>query len=188
MQKLKPLGIALAAGLLWATTAAHAVEYTQLQPQASKITFDYQQMGVSMQGVFKRFSSQLRFDPAQVDKASAVLEVDLASVDVDSDEANDELASKTWFNTPAFPKAKFESTSIKALPTAGQYEVAGKLTIKGQVQNVVVPARFTEKAGLGVFEGQLTIQRGAFSIGEGAWKAFDIVANDVVVHFQLTAK
>jgi hypothetical protein len=90
--------------------------------------------------------------------------------------------------TPAFPKARFESTSVKALPTAGQYEVVGTLTIKGQKQTVTVPARFTEKAGQGVFEGKLTIQRGAFSIGEGAWKAFDIVANDVVVHFQLTAK
>ena len=119
MQKLKPFRIfsfAWAVGLLFATSA-QAAEYTQLQPQASKITFDYQQMGVGMQGVFKTFSGQLRFDPAHADKASAVLEVDLASVDVDNDEANDELATKTWFNTPAFPKARFESTSVKAMPS-----------------------------------------------------------------------
>ena len=55
MQKLKPFRIfsfALAAGLLFATSA-QAAEYTQLQPQVSKITFDYQQMGVGMQGVIK---------------------------------------------------------------------------------------------------------------------------------------
>lgn len=45
--------------------------------------------------------------------------------------------------------------------------------------------RFTEQGGKGVLEGQLTIQRGTFLIGEGAWKAFDIVANDVVVNFRL---
>ena len=33
----------------------------------------------------------------------------------------------------------------------------------------------------------LTIRRGDFSIGDGAWKAFDIVANDVVIQFRLTA-
>ena len=38
-----------------------------------------------------------------------------------------------------------------------------------------------------MFEGSLTIQRGDFSIGEGAWKAFDIVANDVVIKFRITA-
>lgn len=174
--------------LLGNLSNASAAEYTQVQPQASKISFDYQQMGVGMQGVFKTFTGTLRFDPAAADKAQASLEVDLASVDVDSDEANDELATKTWFNTAAFPKAKFESTSVKALPTADQYEVAGTLTIKGQSHNVTVPARFSESNGQGVFEGKLTIQRGAFSIGEGAWKAFDIVANDVVVHFKLIAK
>ncbi len=145
---LRIFSLAWAAGLLLATSA-QAAEYTQLQPQASKITFDYQQMGVGMQGVFKTFSGQLRFDPAHADKASAVLEVDLASVDVDNDEANDELATKTWFNTPAFPKARFESTSVKALPTAGQYEVVGTLTIKGQKQNRHRARPFHGKSGPG---------------------------------------
>lgn len=177
------LAMALAAGWLLAG-AAQAVEYTQVQSKDSKITFDYQQMGVGMQGAFKTFNGQLNFDPAAPQQARAVLEVDLGSVDVDSAEANDELATATWFNTKAFPKAKFASTGVKPLAN-GQYEVSGQLTIKGHSQNVVVPARFTEQAGQGVFEGQLTIQRGAFSIGEGAWKAFDIVANDVVVNFRL---
>ncbi len=77
---------------------------------------------------------------------------------------------KTWFEHPRLPKARFESTSVKALPTAGQYEVVGTLTIKGQKQTVTVPARFTEKAGQGVFEGKLTIQRGAFSLARGRGK------------------
>lgn len=180
---MQKLAIAVAAACLWAG-AAQAVEYTQVQPKDSRITFSYQQMGVDMQGVFKTFSGQLNFDPAAPMQARAALEVDLSSVDVDDDEANDELATSTWFNTKAFPKAKFVSTSARAV-ASGQYEVSGLLTIKGKTQSVVVPARFTEQGGRGVLEGQLTIQRGAFSIGEGAWKAFDIVANDVVVNFRL---
>ena len=65
--------------------------------------------------------------------------------------------------------------------------LAGKLTIKGTTKDVVVPATFTPQGNTGVFEGSLTIQRGDFSIGEGAWKAFDIVANDVVIKFRITA-
>lgn len=68
-----------------------------------------------------------------------------------------------------------------------QYEVAGTLTIKGTTRDVVVPATFTVAGDAGVFEGSLNIQRGDFSIGEGAWKAFDIVANDVVIRFRITA-
>ncbi len=167
-------------------TAAHAVEYSQVQPDKSEIAFGYRQMGVGMDGTFKTFSSQLRFDPAAPQTADATIEVDLASVDTGSDEGNAEVATKSWFNTPAFPKARFESTAVKALG-GNQYEVAGKLTIKGTTRDVVVPATFTPQGNTGVFDGSLTIKRGDFSIGEGAWKAFDIVANDVVIKFRIAA-
>lgn len=183
-KSLLPLSLMLA--FAGASHTAQAAEYNQVQPKDSKITFNYQQMGVGMEGVFNTFSGQLKFDPDAPEQAQATLEVDLSSVDVDNDEANDELATKTWFNTSAFPVAKFASTGVKALAD-GQYEVQGQLSIKGQTQDVVVPASFSEQGGQGIFEGKLTIQRGAFSIGEGAWKAFDIVANDVVVNFRLAA-
>ena len=167
-------------------TAAHAVEYTQVQPDKSQITFAYQQMGVAMQGAFKKFSGQLRFDPAAPAAAKSTIEVELASVDTGSSEGDTEVATKTWFDTKAFPRARFESGSVKALG-GNKYEVAGKLTIKGKTVDVVVPATFTAQGKTGVFEGRLTIRRGDFSIGDGAWKAFDIVANDVVIQFRLTA-
>lgn len=167
-------------------TAAHAVEYTQVQPDKSQITFAYQQMGVAMQGAFKKFSGQLRFDPAAPAAAKSTIEVELASVDTGSSEGDTEVATKTWFDTKAFPRARFESGSVKALG-GNKYEVAGKLSIKGKTVDVVVPATFVAQGKTGVFEGRLTIRRGDFSIGEGAWKAFDIVANDVVIQFRLTA-
>ena len=177
--------IALLSALSQAT-AAHAVEYTQVQPEKSQITFAYQQMGVAMQGAFKKFSGQLRFDPAAPAAAKSTIEVELASVDTGSSEGDTEVATKTWFDTKAFPRARFESGSVKALG-GNKYEVAGKLTIKGKTVDVVVPATFAAQGKTGVFEGRLTIRRGDFSIGEGAWKAFDIVANDVVIQFRLTA-
>ena len=50
-----------------------------------------------------------------------------------------------------------------------------------------VTSSFAPQGDTGVVEGSLTIQRGDFSIGEGAWKAFDVVANDVVIKFRITA-
>ena len=167
-------------------TAAHAVEYSQVQPDKSQIAFAYQQMGVAMEGTFKQFAGQLRFDPAAPQAAAATIDVDLASVDTGSSEGDAEVATKTWFNTPAFPRARFESTAVKALG-GNRYDVAGKLTIKGTTREVVVPATFTAQGNSGVFAGSLTIKRGDFAIGEGAWKAFDIVANDVVIKFRISA-
>ena len=59
--------------------------------------------------------------------------------------------------------------------------------IKGKTVDVVVPATFAAQGKTGVFEGRLTMRRGDFSIGDGAWKAFDVVANDVVIRFRITA-
>lgn len=182
---MKRIALTLLSTLAFAT-AAHAAEYTRVQPEQSRIGFGYEQMGVSMDGSFGKFSSTLRFDPAAPQAAAATIEVDLASVDTGSAEGDDEVATRSWFNTPAFPTARFASTGVKALG-GDAYEVAGKLTIKGTTKDVVVPASFTPQGDTGVFEGSLTIQRGDFSIGEGAWKAFDIVANDVVITFRIVA-
>ena len=166
---------------------SQATEFNQVQAEQSRIGFSYTQMGVPMVGRFRTFSGQLSFDPAQPTNAKAAIAVDLASIDTGTPEADTEVAGKQWFNTPAFPTARFESVSVKALGD-NRYEVAGTLTIKGKTQTVVVPATFTAQGTTGLFEGGFTIRRGDFAIGEGPWSAFDIVANDIQIKFKLTAK
>ena len=177
--------IALAFALA-AAFSAHGVEYGQVQPDRSAIDFTYKQMGVAVDGRFKRFSSQLSFDPAKPAAAKATFDVELASVDTGAPEGDDEVAGKPWFNTKAFPTARFVAGNVKALG-GNRYEVAGQLSIKGKTQDVVVPATFTAQGNTGVFAGSFTIRRGDFAIGEGSWAKFDIVANEVQVKFRITA-
>ena len=160
---MKRLVLALISALAFVTTA-HAVEYNQVQPDKSRIGFVYQQMGVPMEGSFRKFDSRLSFDPTAPASAHVSIDVDLASIDTGFDDGDDEVGRETWLNTQAFPTAQFESSTVKALGD-NKYELAGKL---------------------GVFDGSLRIQRGDFSIGEGGWKSFDIVANDVVITFRIT--
>ena len=182
---MKRLALALAFGAAFAP-GANALEYTALRPEASAISFAYQQMGVGLEGRFTRFDGELSFDPAQPEAARARIEVELASIDTGSPEGNDEVAGKAWFDTPSFPRARFVSQGVKALGDA-TYEVSGTLSIKGREQAVVVPATVTTQGDSAVFEGRFTIKRGDFAIGEGAWSAFDIVANEVLVTFRITA-
>jgi polyisoprenoid-binding protein YceI len=178
---------AIAVGaLLLASPALRATEYTQVLPQLSSIGFSYQQMGVGMDGHFAKFATQLRFDPARPAAATLVIDVDLASIDAGSADANDEAAGKEWFDLAAFPKARFVATRIQA-NGGNRYDVAGKLTIKGRTRDIVVPATFTTQGARGSFDGRFTLRRADFAIGEGAWAAFDVVANDVAVKFHVTA-
>jgi polyisoprenoid-binding protein YceI len=180
------LGLLLLGAIGTASTSAIAAEYRKVQNDKSAINFAYKQMGVAVDGKFKKFAADLAFDPAKPQAAHAKLDVDLASVDAGSSDADQEVAGKEWFNTKSFPKASFVSNAVKPLG-GNRYEVAGKLSIKGQSRDISFPATFTPNGNSGVFDGAFTIRRGDFSIGEGAWSKFDIVANDVQIKFRITA-
>ena len=104
----------------------------------SEITFVSKQMNVPVQGRFKKFSAQIDFDPKKPANAKAQIEVDLASIDTGSADADAEVGKKAWFNTSAFPAAKFVSSSVtQAGPD--KYEAHGKLSIKGIGVEVAAP-------------------------------------------------
>ena len=183
MQRLA-LALLLSVGL---APAAMATEFNQIAAAQSRIAFKYQQMGVNMDGSFRQLSGQLKFDPAQPEQGRVVVEVPMAGIDTGSPDNNSEAAGKLWLNSQAFPTARFESTSVKALGD-NRYELAGKLTIKGTTRDVLVPASFTAQGNQGAFTGTFALRRGDYKIGEGEWSAFDVVANDIRVNFQLAVK
>jgi len=166
--------------------SAQAVEFGQVQPEKSSLTFVSKQMGVPVDGNFRKFNVALAFDPAKPTQASAKMDVDLSSIDAGSKDANDEVAGKSWFNVKSFPMASFVSTGVKPLG-GDRYEVAGKLTIKGKTQDVVAPATFRQEGGNGVFAGAFILKRLDFAIGEGMWSDISTVANEVQIRFLIVA-
>jgi Uncharacterized conserved protein len=166
--------------------SAQAGEFNQFLPAKSAISFIATQMNVPVEGSFKRFSGQLDFDPARPAAARATLDIDLASIDAGSEEANDEVAGKLWFNTRQFPRARFVATSVKALG-GKRYAVSGNMTIKGRTRVVATTATFSQVGGNAVLDGSFVLRRADYAIGEGMWAAFDTVANDVQIKFRLVA-
>ena len=172
------LGAALMSGIVSAT------EFGQVQANESTVTFAYRQMGVNMDGKFGQFTAQAAFDPAQLGKAQARIEIDLASIDTGVDEADDEVQGKLWFNTQAFSAASFVSTGVKPLG-GNRYEAAGKLSIKGKTLDVVSPFSFEASGARGIFDGVFTIRRLDYNIGEGVWADVSAVANEIQIKFHL---
>jgi len=167
-----------------AAGSTHAATYQTVVPEKSSITFAYRQMGVAMDGKFKKFNAQLSLDTAKADKAKGSIDIDLASIDTGSSEADQEVVGKSWFNVAAHPKASFVLKTLK--PTgANAYEAVGQLTIKGQTRELVAPVRLSPQ---GVLTGSFVMKRADFGIGEGMWAKFDVVANEITVHFNLNLK
>ena len=182
---LRKLVLLVSAGLLL-TLTTHAATLDAVQPDKSKIGFSFKQMGVAMDGQFAKSSATLNFDPAKPEQAKASIEVDLASIDTGSGEVDQEVVGKAWFNTAAFPKAVFVAKQVKQI-APNQYEVLGSLSIKGRSRDVKTMFKLSPQGKSSVLSGSFTLQRADFAIGEGMWSKFDVVANDIQVHFQFTA-
>ena len=164
----------------------HAAEFSAVKADKSTLAYGFKQMNVAMEGRFKKFSTQLNFDPAKLASAKVVLDVDLASIDTGSSEGDDEVAGKQWFNTKAFPTARFASSSVKVLD-GNRYEVAGQLTIKGRTQLVTAPTTVTIQGNNATFDGAFVLKRADFAIGEGPWADFGTVANEIQIKFHVLA-
>jgi polyisoprenoid-binding protein YceI len=168
------------------TIAAVAAAWAdqQLLPAQSEIVFTSRQMGVPVDGRFRRFDAQVAFDPRQPQAARIALGIDLGSVALGAAEVEAELAKPEWFGVKDHPRATFESTSVKPLG-AGRFEVAGKLAIKGTTRDVVVPVALAQAGGDTTATGAFVIKRQDFRIGDGEWNDTSLVANEVQVKFKL---
>ena len=201
LARMWPLGrwgrsaaFAVAAGLavvllLALPTAARAQQ--ALVPEQSRLAFVIQQMGVPVEGHFRRFDAQLAFDPARPANSRLGLTVDVASATLGSPEIDAELPKTVWFHTARHAQAVFQSTQVKALG-AGRFEVAGTLTLKGVSRPVVVPVSLSQTgAGANLTTtatGSFTLQRLAFRLGEQEWADTSLLADAVQVRFSLVLK
>ncbi len=173
--------LALSAAVL---AAGPALAQQKLLPAQSEIVFVSKQMGVPVEGRFKKFDAQLNFDPAKPQTSKIAFTVDTGSASLGVPETDAELPKAVWFNVPKFPQASFQSSAVKGLG-GGKYEVAGKLTIKGNSHEVLVPVALTQAGGITTATGTFTIKRLVFKIGEAEWSDTSMVADDVQVKFKL---
>ena len=176
------LAAASFAALVVAPTPALAQQ--KLDAAKSEMLFVSKQMGVPVEGRFRKFDAQIAFDPKKPEAGKVAFTIDMGSATLGVPETDAELPKAPWFNVPKFPQATFQSSAIKAVG-AGKFEVAGKLSIKGSSRDVVVPVALTQAGGTTTATGAFAIKRLEFKIGEGDWADTSMVANDVQVKFKL---
>jgi polyisoprenoid-binding protein YceI len=167
-----------------AAAALPAMAQQSLLPAQSEIQFTTRQMGVPVDGSFRKFDAQISFDPKKPEASRIGFTIELGSASIGTAETEAELAKPDWFNLKLFPQASFQSSSVKPLG-AGKFEVAGTLAIKGNRQPIVVPVAISQAGRTSTATGSFTIKRLDFRIGDGDWKDTSMVANEVQVRFKL---
>jgi polyisoprenoid-binding protein YceI len=153
----------------------------------SRVAFTFRQMNVPVEGSFRNVRAELDYDAAVPERSRADIEVELASIDTGTADGDTEAQRRLWFDTAAFPRARFASTAIRRV-APDRLEIVGTLAIKGRSLPVTVPVNVRrEKDGIS-FDGRFTLKRLAFGIGEGVWADTDTVADDVEVRFHFVTR
>lgn len=165
-------------------SASFAQATAKLLPAQSEISFTSKQMGVPVDGKFKRFDAQVLFDPKKPETSNIAFTIDLSSVTMGSAEVEEELVKPGWFDTKKATNASFQSSSIKA-SGPGKFDVTGKLTIKGNARDAVVPVTLVQAGATTTASGAFVIKRLDYKIGDGDWSDTSMVANEVQVKFKL---
>lgn len=170
-----------ALGVLLTALSLHA-STTAVVSGRSEVVATFKQMGVSVEGRFQRFEGDIRFDPAAPEAASAMLVIDTASFDLGLPDYNAEVRKPEWFDSAAHPQARFSADGLKPLGDQ-RFRADGTLTLKGKTTPLSADLTVTEGDGYRRFEGEVTIDRTHYGIGDDAW---DGVVDDAVrVHFRI---
>ncbi|SFB85640.1 Polyisoprenoid-binding protein YceI [Polaromonas sp. OV174] len=175
-----------ALSLLWLClgTSAQAADYRQLDLAGSYLHFTSRQMGVPVDGLFRKFNASLAFDPAVPAQAKGQLRIDLASIDTGNREANEEVLGPQWFDVKRQPEASFELRQIQPLG-ADRFQVNGLMSLKGSSQPISFNTQLKASGKQAVMEGSFVLKRLDFKVGEGLWGDVGVVANEVTVQFHL---
>jgi polyisoprenoid-binding protein YceI len=175
------LAVALLAVALPAVALPAAAQ--RLVPEQSEVAFTSRQMGVPVDGSFRKFDAQVSFDPKRPEAGRIAITIDTGSASFGAPETDAEVPKPAWFDVARFPQATFQSTAIKGVGDS-RYDV-GKLTLKGRTRDIVVPVTLAASGATTTASGAFTLKRLDFRIGEGEWADASLVADEVQVRFKL---
>ncbi len=173
--------------LAHATLGVAATPYA-VDASHSQLGFTAIQSGGDIDGRFERFTATIVFADADLAGSRFDVEVDLGSVNTQDDERDGALKSEDLFHVEKYPQAHFVATRFTR-KAAGQYEAAGKLTIRDVTRDIVLPFTFAtlNEGGkpVAMLKGGVTLKRLDYGVGQGDWKDTSMVGNEVRVKFDL---
>ncbi len=150
--------------LLFAATGLYA--QTALKIKSASVTFKIKNAGLNVDGSFKGFIGDIKFDEGKGGSIEA--SVDVATVKTGIDMRDEHLRKEEYFDAKKFPKIKVKSTKItfvKGTEYVGDFD----LTMKGVTKSIKIP--FTYEGG--VLKGSFKINRMDYKVGGSSWTLSD---------------
>ncbi len=184
----KSLILALVVSLLSAPAFAAADNYKMIKEKSS-LKFFANNNNAPVEGQFKDFLADIKFDHEKPEDSKISVVVDIKSIAANADKLAETLLGKDWFSADVFPKAVFTSTKITRMPSSENYYGEGTLKIRDKTVpvNINFSLQFAD-ADNAIAKGYVTLRRNDFGIGQGSFAKDDALKNEVRVEFRVAAQ
>jgi polyisoprenoid-binding protein YceI len=140
MKRTHMIAAVLAAALTLSGQARAANYVIDTAKAHASIEFRIKHLGFSwLTGRFDTFGGTFTFDEANPAASKVQVEVDTASVNSNHAERDKHLRSKEFLDVADFPKATFESTSVKL--NGDKATITGNLTLHGVSKPIEIEAQ-----------------------------------------------
>jgi polyisoprenoid-binding protein YceI len=142
---------------------------------------------VKRDGMFKDFTGNLSYDPANPDNTQMDLTIYTASVDMHNAENDQILKSGDFFDVEHYPTMHFVSDST-ARKADGTFSMTGDMTIRGVTKRMTIPVKMRQgDPSTPVFESSFQIDRTEFGLnGLSKWNGLKVsISKNVEVHIAI---
>ncbi len=183
---------------LQATAAAQPAAY-KADPVHSRVGFSIRHFVSDVDGRFKDFNGEIRYDAQHPADSSVQFAVQAASIYTDNEQRDNHLKSPDFFDAAKFPTLTFASSKVTP-KGSNSFDVTGNLTIKGVTKTVTVPATYlgvvkTPQGEVAGFKSSFTINRMDYGVswnraveGGGSMLSDEVTINiNIEAHRQAAA-
>jgi len=151
----------------------------------SRIAFTGSQTGTDFTGAFTDYEAAITLDPTDLSSAYIKVTIDMASAKTGDRQRDDALPSSDWFSVKDYPSAVFEAADIRA--AGAGYAAHGKLTIRGVSKDLTLPFSLTISGDRASADGEVSLLRTDFGVGQGDFSTGEWVGLDVKVAIHIEA-
>jgi polyisoprenoid-binding protein YceI len=176
---MKTIYLALAA-LLTAAPAAEAAQW-QVDVAKSRLGFSIAWDREPLKAIFKKWTADIDFDPADIARAKATVVIDVTSL-TSEDPNNDRYRNgPNGLDIAHWREARFVTKGFRAAGP-GRYEATADLTIHGVTKEVKLPFALAIAGNSAHLTGELTLSRTDFGVGSGNLWGIDWASERTVAH------
>ncbi|NKB98284.1 MAG: hypothetical protein GKR90_07290 [Pseudomonadales bacterium] len=154
----------------------------------SEISFSAEQAGAIFTGHFSTWQAHIQFEPENLPASSALVEIELSSVQTGDSDRDATLGQPDWFaaGVARFSVGKFEKLDSGATPTFRT--IGATLSFGGAAHPVELTFSLTQNESTRVLEGTARLDRLALGVGTGEWTDTTWVGQFVDVLVRVVAK